>query len=288
MHWYEVRQFGERIEEIETFLIEIAANEEQLLTFGFHRALTLPGAAAGLQAMKTFNADFASLRRYAQRFDGFLAKDFDRLEIDGKLTEQLSLVALRLRMAEARKPMTATLSAVNQVALYLPYISRRVKSKGIFGDEPVSLQKVILQLGSLRASVSIFGEITVGRHLQDSDLFKPSNINTDRITNLIEAALTSVGQLPSITPEEREKIEGYLNEAKQEALSPSPSWSKIVGALMIVATIVSGLGEAENAAKNVRDAIEYILGTSVRQPREHQLPAPSVDDLTKPATKIVA
>ncbi|WP_232443359.1 hypothetical protein, partial [Burkholderia ubonensis] len=74
MHWYEVRQFGERIEEIETFLIEIAANEEQLLTFGFHRALTLPGAAAGLQAMKTFNADFASLRRYAQRFDGFLGR----------------------------------------------------------------------------------------------------------------------------------------------------------------------------------------------------------------------
>jgi hypothetical protein len=106
-----------------------------------------------------------------------------------------------------------------------------------------------------------------------------------RITDLIDLSPTSIGELNAINFEDREKIEGYLKEVKLEALSPSPSWSKIFGALVIVATIVGGFGEGENAAKNARDSIANILGTSVRQPREGRLPAANVDDFAKPGTE---
>ena len=66
--------------------------------------------------------------------------------------------------------------------------------------------------------------------------------------------------------------------------APTPSWSKIVGALVIVAAITSGMADAPNAAKNIKDAIEYILGTSVEKPLQKYLPAPSEDE--KPEARI--
>ena len=70
-------------------------------------------------------------------------------------------------------------------------------------------------------------------------------------------------------------LQSYLLEAKKEALSASPSWSKIVGALVIVAAVTSGLADAPGAAKTIKDAIEYVLGTSVIKPLQNYLPAPN-------------
>lgn len=278
MNWYEIHSFKDRLAAIEQFFIEIAANEEQLLTYGFKRAFLLPGAEEALEALKTFNEDFSTLKRYLLRMDRTLGQELEHLDSEGKLVEQVSLISLRLRMSEVRKPMSVGISAINQLMFYLPYFSRLVKSKGLFDEEAVSLHKTIINLGRLRGITTVFYDHLSNRENSDDEVFKPSNVKPDRVVDLIDTALTEIELLSSISPSERARIEGYLHEAKKEALSSSPSWSKIVGALVIVAAITSGLADAPNAAKNIKDAIEYILGTSVEKPLQKYLPTPNERD----------
>lgn len=117
----------------------------------------------------------------------------------------------------------------------------------------------------------------------DDEVFKPSNVRSDRVVELIDAALTQIQESTSLAPEETERLEAYLSEARSEALSDTPSWSKVVGALVIVAAVTSGLADAPGAAKTVRDAIEYILGTSVQKSLQKYLPAPSEKSDAEPA-----
>jgi len=74
-----------------------------------------------------------------------------------------------------------------------------------------------------------------------------------------------------------------LQESKDEISADQPSWSKIVGALVVVAAITSGLADAPAAARTVKEVIEYILGSSVEKPLIQYLPPPvpeSVSGLT--------
>lgn len=278
MNWYGIHSFKGRLAAIEQFFIEIAANEEQIVTYGFKRAILLPGAEEALEALKTFNEDFSTLKRYLVRMDTTLGYELEHLDAEGKLVEQVSLISLRLRMSEVRKPMSVAISAINQLTFYLPFFSRLIRSKGLFDEEAVSLHKTIINLGRLRGITTVFCDYLSNLENSDDEVFKPSNVKPDRVVDLIDAALAEIKILPSISPSERACIEGYLHEAKKEALSSSPSWSKIVGALVIVAAIASGLADAPNAARNIKDAIEYILGTSVEKPLQKYLPAPNKHD----------
>lgn len=278
MNWYEIYSFKDRLSNIEEFFVEIAANEEQLLTFGFRRALEFATAEKAFEALKTFDEDFASLKRYMHKMDRTLGQELAQLDANGKLIEQVSLIALRLRMSEIRKPMSGTIAAINQVFLYLPYLSRFVKSKGLFGEEPVSLQKTIINLRRLKGLANICYELMSSMDNSDDEVFKPSNIRPDRVIDLIDAAISEIENISSISPTERARIEGYLHDAKKEALGTNPSWSKIVGALVIVAAVTSGIADAPNAAKNIKDAIEYILGTSVEKPLQKYLPPPQKNE----------
>lgn len=278
MNWYEIYNFKDRLADIEEFFVEIAANEEQLLTFGYRRALEFQTAEKAFEALKTFDEDFASLKRYMLKMDRTLGQELEQIDANGKLIEQVSLIALRLRMSEIRKPMSGTLAAINQVFFYLPYFSRFVKSKGLFGEEPVSLQKTIINLRRLKGLANICYELLSSKDSSDNEVFKPSNVKPDRVIDLIDIAIVEIENISSISPAERARIEGYLHEAKKEVLSTNPSWSKIVGALVIVAAVTSGIADASNAAKNLKDAIEYILGTSVEKPLQKYLTPPTENE----------
>lgn len=288
MEWYEIRAFAEGLAAIEQFFIEIAANEERLLTFGFERALLLPSAEKAHEALKTFHEDFSALKRLVLRIDRVLGQELEQLDSDGKLVEQISLISLKLRVSQARQPMSATIGTINLWRTYIPFMFNSTRSKSLFGDEPVSLHKTIINLGRLRGLTHVFSDLLSKREISDDEIFKPSNVKPDRVIDLIDTALEEIERLSSLSPSERVRVQGYLHEAKKEALSSNPSWPKLLGALVIVAAITSGLADAPNAAKNIKDALEYILGTSVERPLQKYLPVPhKQDENLAPVTVLV-
>ena len=92
MDWYEIYGFKNRLADIEKFFVETAANEEQLLTFGYRRALEFQTAEKAFEALKTFDEDFTSLKRYMLKMDRTVGQQLEQLDANGKLIEQVSLI----------------------------------------------------------------------------------------------------------------------------------------------------------------------------------------------------
>jgi hypothetical protein len=71
----------------------------------------------------------------------------------------------------------------------------------------------------------------------------------------------------------------HREDIRVELAADKPGWRKVVGALVIVSTILGGLAVAPQAIENVQKAITEILGTSIDKsyPRH---PSPN-DDMPK-------
>lgn len=283
MDWYRSHHFGDKVEAIEQYFVCLAANEEDIRVFGFRTALRFPGADEALKALSSFGEDFAAFKQDAERLGKAFMRELDRVDAEGKFAEQVALVSLRLRMAKAR-----TRERVSLVATLARALNISSNAERLFNESQVSLHAAIINLEKLRALCRRASSLLRAKEASDDEVFKPSNVRSDRVVELIDAALTQIQESKSLAREEGERLETYLSEARSEALSESPSWSKIVGALVIVAAVTSGLADAPGAAKTVRDAIEYILGTSVQTPLQKYLPAPSEKFDAQPASPSVA
>ena len=283
MEWYDLSGFVNRISDMEQFLVEIAANEERISLNGFRFALLLPSYGPASKALETFQQDFSNLRRLMARMDkGFFA-ELETLESGGKVIEELALINLQLRMAKAKTAAAVGLSAVTRAVQLIPYFSRFVATKPLFGEAQISLQRTIINVGRLHTTVSMFAEYVGNRQIEDDEIFKPSNISADRVVELIDRALEELDSTTSLPEKEIDRLKSYLVEAKKEALSSRPSWSKVVGALVIVAAVTSGLADAPGAAKTVKDALEYVLGSSVLKPLQRMLAEPKEPNVPPPS-----
>jgi hypothetical protein len=271
MEYYELRLLKQGLEALEQYLIEFATAEKTLLAFGLKMALELPGYEEAQGVLVEFSKNYASFRRFVALHDRELGKQIDSFEEQACLSEKISLISLKLRMTATavRQKINLPQAFVNKLAL--SFFPRMLRSKEIFREEDISLQKTIVRVGELRGYVEIAEELFSWRQYSDDEIFKPSNVSTDRVLELIDGAIGQVESANFIPPTHKENIIRYLREAKEEAISKQPSWSKIVGALVVVAALLSGTADAPGAVSTVRSVIEYILGTSVEQPLKHYL-----------------
>lgn len=282
MKWYDLVQFQRKIEVIEAFLTEMAANETTLLTYGLRAAYDLPSAEKGMEAMNEFVDEFPGLMRLASATDSSLAAELQSLESTSNIVEQISLVALRLRMVNVRRPVRVSLS------LFLATFVRGLRAKdSLFSEEKLSLQRAVINLGRVRAITKLLDEILYGRRANDSEVMKPSNVDKDLVVQLIDAAIADLEGAGSLPAARRAEIAEILRDAKTEVLSDRPTWSKAVGALVIVAAITSGLADAPNAIKSIQTAIQHILGTSVSKPSTTVLSPPSPTTPAEPQLPFV-
>ncbi|MCI0565537.1 MAG: hypothetical protein MN733_44300 [Nitrososphaera sp.] len=264
MEVYEIGEFSERIQNIERFIIEFAAADGNLLTHDFRGAARLPSYEDAMSAIQSFPEDFVSLQRILAVLDKTLASN---LMLESGLRDQLSLLQLRLRIASLKKPMTFGRALLNRM---ISPVRRRFRVSRTLYDA----ESILIDLGKVRAISKLAQELCGWRQYIDDDVFKPSNVNSDRVIELIDTAISQIEQASAVPPTQRDRMLGYLQEAKREVVSIRPSWSKIVGALVIVAAITSGLADAPDAAKTLREVIEYIMGKSVEQPLQRYLSPP--------------
>lgn len=121
-------------------------------------------------------------------------------------------------------------------------------------------------------------EIYQNRLSIDDEIFKPSNLNKEHILIFIENAYIEIQESAQVNPSQKSQFLNYFDSVKNELSKDTPSWKKIIGALVIAATLLSGIADAPNAYKNITSALTYILGVSIENHIKPHLPAPDKSD----------
>lgn len=145
-------------------------------------------------------------------------------------------------------------------------------------EQKISVRQTLVQLERTISLIESLHDSVWEKNIRDEDFFKPSNVDIERVNELIESALEFL-QSDTFTPKPvKKEISEALGSARLELTQKIPNWRKIIGALVIASTILSGVASAPEALEVIQNAIKEILGTSIENvaPLERR-PSPSND-----------
>ncbi len=276
MDYYNLHEFQEEISILEEFFNELGAREEEIQVFGFRRVEHWESYQKALNVFNNFERQIHNFLSFARFYDKHIYENAIHLLKETRIGESLASIQVFLQIESARKPFVTgsiVVTALHRYSLALGITSR----KRIFSNESFSVHKVLVALGRLKSFVGIIDDVYVQRIGEDNNVFKPSNLNEEAILTHIEAAIDQIEQNISIPQNHKDQLLAFLQKAKNELAGNKKSWNKIVGALVITATITAGIASAPEAYKNIDAALKYILGTSID--RDVFNPAPLLHDM---------
>lgn len=269
--WWEISNFADDIEKIEALLFDIAAHDDELKAFGLRYVIGKIDFEEARDAFDNFSAKLANSVRVASITNRAIHVRLNGLLEETNLEDLLSQLSVRIKIAERERP-----SPIAQGFAAYAYIFRRFliksASTSLFTDNTIPLESVLASLSRLRTIVKQLEQDQYRKTSNDDEIFKPSNVNIDLIVTQIESAIEHVTNSEQINQSEKARLISYLDEAKAELAEDSTAWKKVVGALIICATLLSGVAAAPQAIENLDVAIKHILGTSVEKTMPNLLP----------------
>jgi len=275
--WLKFYTLEEELEAIEALLYELATLEDELRYMGLRYTLRRLDLDKARPAFEGFSGKIADCRRAAPLISKELASQLTSLLDETKIDNLITQLAVRLKLAEMERPKQFR----SVLASYTYMIGRLIgksQSAQLFADTTIHIDTVLASLARLKTVTKLL-RLEYQRITSDDDeIFKPSNVNIEIVVNQIDLAIDNLQNVTNISPAEKERLIIYLKEAKTELASDTPKWKKIIGALIICATLLSGLADAPQAIDNLNAAITHILGTSVEKALPTLLPAPKLDN----------
>ncbi|PCF96942.1 hypothetical protein [Vreelandella nigrificans] len=274
MDYHELRKFRSEIDLAENFFTEFAAREDEILTFGMRKVAKWESYIATSEHLKAFETKIHEFEEFLRPVDKLLYERVRKLLNDSNIVESITGIEVALRIASNKQKLSVPSEVLSGLLLQLPYLANLFRRRKLFSEEVIPIQKLIVSLGRLNNLVAMSESSYIKRWSRDSDVFKPSNLDEEKIIIFIETAISEIEDNSPLSAEDKKQLIEYLYKAKIEFASERPSWNKIVGALVIAAAITSGISDSSGAYENIDKAIKYILGTSIEQymPAERKLP----------------
>jgi len=272
MDWFAPYSLAKSTKLIRRFLIGIASMEAEIARHGLYVAREIDDFENAIAAMDEFPESFGLLKRNIASFDAETYSQLEYLDKEALLIDQISLINLKLQMS--RRP-EGTLSLIKLVKIILEIGGLSSHTKRLFGEESISIERTIVGCDKLLSTLKIAEDVLRRREELENKIFKPSRIKEDRVVELIEKAEEQISQSLTLSSETRLLVNNYLAEIKTEAKSKAPKWQAIIGSLVIVASLTSGLADAPGATKTLKSLIEYIVGVSLLNPEQIFLNGPN-------------
>lgn len=192
---------------------------------------------------------------------------FSRLELvlsDSPLLNRAAEIGVVVALAEKSKSKKALLSGFLK-GLTISFSGLRIGVDGdIIGEDgSIPLRRMLVDIERVLPLISqLESKIYLNESSADS-VFRPANVDSEKVRIYIENALTILNVHPFADDEYKEQLTNYLRTANSELVKDSPNWRKIIGALVIASTVLSGIAAAPEARQNIQAAIQHILGTSI-------------------------
>lgn len=272
MDWFAPYSLAKSTKLIRKFLIEIASMESEIARHGLHVTRKIDDFENAITAMDEFPELFSLLKRNIAPFDQETYSQLEYLDKEVLLIDQISLINLKLQMS--RRPEYTSLFTMFETMLGVRVFSSS-QTKRVFGEESISIEKTIVSCDKLLSTLKIAEDILRRREELENKIFKPTRIKEERVVELIERAEEQINQSLTLSSETKLLVNNYLAEIKTEAKSKAPKWQAVIGSLVIVAALTSGLADAPGATKTLQGLIEYIVGVSLINPEQTFLGAPN-------------
>ncbi|MCG7861598.1 MAG: hypothetical protein JAZ18_04305 [Candidatus Thiodiazotropha endolucinida] len=282
----EINEFIVELKNIEKFLAELAARDFELRSAGVGSSRHWESYQNAESSFVDFDKKLYDFVRFTKFIDTELHERIKNIESSAGLADGIAQISVSIRVAAIRRNIAvaihrtansfydALLVAVNQV------LKTGIKpNRGLYFSNQTSLSEVLVGFNRL---IPLAEDALIRYQLkksQDSESFKPSNINIDSVNIYISNSINVISSSGEIGPETKEKLIEYLDDIRAELAKDTPKWRKVVGGLVIVSTILGGLAVAPQAIENVQKAVTEILGTSIE--KEYPKHAPSGDGSIK-------
>src|SRR5207253_1846397 len=120
---------------------------------------------------------------------------------------------------------------------------------------PGSIPNLLFATSKLLPALNALANVELNRRWEDNNIFRPSRIDQDTVTTLIESAVRMIEENGDVSEVQKVVLVGYLKNAISEVKSERPAWRSIVGAVVITATILQGIDAAPSAVHNLHEAL---------------------------------
>ena len=285
--WWKLKNFSEDIQKIEGLLFELAAHNDELKFYGLRYVLRRIDFENILTILDNFSSNLAGCLRATPLINSQTGTRLNALLTETNIEDLVIQLTVRLKIAKKERAVAQGIAAYS-------YMIRRVFVKSeqisLFTDNSIPLESVLAAFSRLRIIIKSLEEEQFRKTQNDDEIFKPSNIDVSLIASQIEEAIEHINTSNDIAAPEKERLVSYLSEAKSELAEKAPAWKKVVGALIICATLLSGVAAAPQAIDNLNDAIKHILGASIEKNIPNLLPeataSPVKDNSKKPEKQI--
>lgn len=272
MNYSDLDKFKDEVDSLEEFFTEFAAREDEILSFGMKKVSKWDSYEKAAPYLRSFEPKIHEFQSFLRPIDKQLFERVRDLVSDSKLIESISGIDVALRIAVHRQKLSFGNEFLSGLVFQIPYIANAIRRKKLFSEEVIPIQKLLVSLGRLGNLVVMSKESYIHGWSRDSDVFKPSNLEDERIITFIETAIEQIESNSPLSKDDKKQLIDYLCKAKGEFSEDRPSWNKIVGALVIAAAITSGLADSSGAYENIDAAIKYIIGSSIEKHTPKSVP----------------
>jgi hypothetical protein len=155
--------------------------------------------------------------------------------------------------------------------VYSRFLWRRPQRHRFFIVYATSVHEILVTLARLVSQAKSLKNTYTNKLQSDDQIFRSSNIDRKVVANYIARAVLIIQSSLSAEKDKKGLLE-HLEYTKAELAKTKPSWKEIIGALVIVSTLLGGFADAPQAYENINKAIQYILGASVEHYLPRQLP----------------
>ena len=274
MHWYEVSKFVEEVECIRDFVAELAANESDSYFLNTRRNTRLASFDLTNVPIDNFETQLSNILRFANTVDKDLAARIRAVEEEYKISSRLMQIASVIHIARSRSNRLPSGPLFVDFALaMLPSFFTRLlrREEPIFSWSNIPIDELFAGLQRVIHLSKELYDIGYERIKDDDDLFKPSKVNKENVIIYIENAENLIRLSEEIGHTYRKLLLEHLQEAKTEFSHGAPDFKKVIGALVVIATLLSGLAAAPEALGNINKAISSILSNSIdRVPNQEE------------------
>ncbi|MBU2889019.1 hypothetical protein [Celeribacter halophilus] len=266
MDWYEIHNFVDNdLPSIRSFLFEVLSLETKVGLYGLSVLFRHNDHLAPIQSLKKIETNLYALARAARFISHEHEHVLNNILTSSPLINRCTEISLAFELAKNQRPLHSPLSVITKSAAFFGQTIGINFNKFAFDENgSLPIRQMLVDLDRIIPIAQSIAKTYWRRISEDDEIFKPSGIDIEEVKRFIDSAIQAISESSDLDLVQREKLMEYLTEANSELAEGTPVWRKIVGALVIVSTVLAGLAAAPEALENVERAYRHILGTSMK------------------------